>query len=70
MSSSDPAPARGSAAASCYAEHRLALLGDPSVAEKKMFGATALGAGGKAFLFPWRGALVVKIPAARAFAGG
>jgi len=30
-----------------------------------MFGTTALCAGGKVFLFPWRGALVVKIPAAR-----
>jgi hypothetical protein len=65
MSSSNPAPARGSAAASFYAEHRMALLGDPSVTEKKMFGTTALCAGGKVFLFPWRDALVDKIPAAQ-----
>jgi hypothetical protein len=48
-----------------YAEHRTALLGDPSVTEKKMFGTTALCADGKVFLFPWRDALVVKIPAAQ-----
>ena len=39
--------------------------GDPSVSEKKMFGTTALCAGGKVFLFPWRDTLVVKIPAAQ-----
>jgi TfoX/Sxy family transcriptional regulator of competence genes len=65
MSSSNPAPAQGSAAASFYAEHRMALLGDPSVTEKKMFGTTALCVGGKVFVFPWRDALVVKIPAAQ-----
>jgi hypothetical protein len=65
MSSSRPAPAQGSAAASFYAEHRMALLGDPSVTEKKMFGTTALCVGGKVFVFPWRDALVVKIPAAQ-----
>src|SRR5215468_73964 len=63
MSSSKPAP--GSAAALSYAEHRMALLGDPSVTEKKMFGTTALCSGGNVFLFPGRDALVVKIPAAQ-----
>jgi TfoX/Sxy family transcriptional regulator of competence genes len=65
MSSSKPAPAPGSAAASFCAEHRMALLGGPSVTEKKMFGTAALCVGGKVFLFPWRDALVVKIPAAQ-----
>ena len=65
MSSSNPAPERGSAAASFYAEHRISLLSDPSVTEKKMFGTTALCVGGKVFVFPWRDALVVKIPAAQ-----
>jgi TfoX/Sxy family transcriptional regulator of competence genes len=63
MPSSKPAAAPGSAAL-FYAEHRMALLGDPAVTEKKMFGTTALCADGKVFLFPWRDALVVKIPAA------
>jgi TfoX/Sxy family transcriptional regulator of competence genes len=65
MPSAEPTAAPGSAAASFCAEHRLALLGDPSVTEKKMFGTAALCAGGKVFLFPWRGALVVKLPAAQ-----
>ena len=56
---------RGGAAASFYAQHRPALLGDHSVTEKKMFGTTALCAGGKVFPFPWKDALVVKIPAAQ-----
>jgi hypothetical protein len=56
---------RGGAAASFYAQRRTALLGDPSVTEK-MFGTTALCTGGKVFLFPWKDALVVKIPAAQA----
>jgi len=42
---------------------RAALLGDASIMEKKMFATTALCAGGKVFMFPWRGTLVVKIPA-------
>lgn len=41
------------------------LQGDSAVTEKKMFGATALCTGGKVFLFPWRDALVVKLPAAQ-----
>lgn len=65
MPSSKPAPAPGSAAVLFYAEQRSALLGDPSVTEKKMFGTTALCASGKMFLFPWRDALVDKVPAAR-----
>jgi hypothetical protein len=65
MSSAKPAPAPGGAAAPFYAQHRSALLGDPSVTKKKMFGTTALCAGGKVFLFPWRATLVVKIPAAQ-----
>jgi TfoX/Sxy family transcriptional regulator of competence genes len=65
MPSSKPAPAAGSAAVLFSAEQRSALLGDPSVTEKTMFGTTALCAGGNVFLFPWRDALVVKVPAAR-----
>jgi hypothetical protein len=68
MPSSKPAPAAVSAAVLFYAQHS-ALLGNPSVTEKKMFGATALCTGGKVLLFPWRDALVVRVPAARAFAG-
>ncbi len=68
MPSSKPAHAAVSAAVLFYAEQRSALLGDPSVTEKKMFDTTALCAGGKVFLFPWRDALVVRVPA-RAFAG-
>jgi len=66
MPSSKPAAAPDSAADSFYAGHRLALPGDPAVTGKKMFGTTALCAGGKVFLFPWRDTLVVKIPAAQA----
>lgn len=65
MPSSKPTPVPGSAAALFYAEQRGALLGDPVVTEKKMFGTTALCAGGKVFLFPWQDALVVKLPAAQ-----
>ena len=46
-----------------YQSQRAALLGDASITEKKMFGTTALCAGGKVFMFPWRDTLVVKIPA-------
>jgi hypothetical protein len=48
-----------------YAQQRSALLGDPSVTEKKMFGTTALCAGGKVLLFSWRDTLMVKTPAAQ-----
>jgi TfoX/Sxy family transcriptional regulator of competence genes len=66
MSSGKPAAPPGSAAASFYAGQRSALMGDPAVTEKKMFGTTALCAGGKVFLFPWKDTLVVKVPAAQA----
>lgn len=46
-----------------YQSERAALLADASITEKKMFGTTALCVGGKVFMFPWRGTLVVKIPA-------
>jgi TfoX/Sxy family transcriptional regulator of competence genes len=48
-----------------YQAQRAALLGDASITQKKMFGTMALCVGGKVFMFPWRGALVVKIPAAQ-----
>jgi TfoX N-terminal domain len=48
-----------------YQSQRAALLGDASITEKKMFGTTALCAGGKVFMFPWRDTLVVKIPASQ-----
>lgn len=65
MPSCKPAAKPDSAAALFYAGRRSALLGDPAVTEKKMFGTMALCAGGKVFLFPWKDALVVKIPAAQ-----
>jgi hypothetical protein len=49
-----------------YAHQRAALLSDPSISEKKMFGTTALCVYGKVFMFPWKDTLVVKIPAAQA----
>jgi TfoX/Sxy family transcriptional regulator of competence genes len=56
----------GSAAALFCQEQRSALLDDPLITEKKMFGTTALCVRGKVFLFPWQDAVVVKIPAAQA----
>lgn len=44
---------------------RQTLLSDPSITEKKMFGTTALCAGGKVFMFPWKDTLVVKLPASQ-----
>ena len=55
----------GSDAGRFYQAQRAALLGDPSITGKKMSGTTALCAGGKVFMFPWRGTLVVTIPAPR-----
>jgi hypothetical protein len=60
-----PAPIPDSDAGRFYQSQRAALLGDASITEKKMFGTTALCAGGKVFMFPWRGKLVVKIPASQ-----
>jgi TfoX/Sxy family transcriptional regulator of competence genes len=60
-----PAATPGSDAAVFYTDQRKALLSDPSITEKKMFGTTALFVGGKVFMFPWKDTLVVKIPAAR-----
>jgi hypothetical protein len=65
MPSAESAAAPGSAAALFYAQQRSALLGDPSVTEKKMFGTTVLCAGGKVLLFSWRDTLMVKTPAAQ-----
>jgi len=60
-----PAEVPDSAAERFYQSQRTARLGDASITQKKMFGTTALCVGGKVFMFPWRGTLVVKIPAAR-----
>jgi TfoX/Sxy family transcriptional regulator of competence genes len=60
-----PAATPDSDAAVFYNDQRAALLTDPSITEKKMFGTTALFVGGKVFMFPWKDTLVVKIPAAR-----
>lgn len=38
------------------------FLKQSGVAEKKMFGTTALTNKGKVFAFPWKGNLVVKLP--------
>ena len=60
-----PAATPSSDALVFYNDQRAALLSDPSISEKKMFGTTALFVGGKVFMFPWKHTLVVKIPAAR-----
>jgi TfoX/Sxy family transcriptional regulator of competence genes len=46
-----------------YGAQRAALLEDPNITEKKMFGTTALCIGGKVFMFPWKDTLVLKLPA-------
>ena len=46
-----------------YDAQRAALLVDPDITERKMFGTTALCIGGKVFMFPWKDALVLKLPA-------
>jgi TfoX/Sxy family transcriptional regulator of competence genes len=60
-----PTPDRDGVVERFYQSQREALLGDASITQKKMFGTAALCAGGKVFMFPWRGTLVVKIPAAQ-----
>jgi TfoX/Sxy family transcriptional regulator of competence genes len=54
-----------SAAKRFYERRRRDLGADPSISEKKMFGTTALCVDGKVFMFQWKDALVLKIPAAR-----
>jgi TfoX/Sxy family transcriptional regulator of competence genes len=66
MPSDDPAPAGEGAAVLFCRQQRQALKCDPAISEKKMFGTTVLCARGKVFLFPWRGTVVVKIPAGQA----
>jgi hypothetical protein len=68
MPSADPkpAPTDESAAARLCRQQRSALQDDPAITEKQMFGTTALCAGGKVFLFPWKDALVAKLPAPQA----
>ena len=63
MPNADPAPPGESAAARFRRQHRLALQDDPAITEKRMFGTTALCADGKVFLFAWKAAVVVKLPA-------
>lgn len=38
------------------------FLKESNIAQKKMFGTTALTNKGKVFAFPWKGNLVVKLP--------
>jgi hypothetical protein len=65
MSSTEPtrAPADESAAAVFYRRHRAAVADDAAISEKRMFGTVALCVAGKVFLFPWKDALVLKLPA-------
>lgn len=44
---------------------RAAFAGAPDIGEKKMFGASGISTGGKFFAMEYKGALVVKLPAAR-----
>jgi TfoX/Sxy family transcriptional regulator of competence genes len=60
-----PAATPGSDAELFCTDQRTALLSDPSINEKKMFGTTALFVGGKVFMFAWMDTPVVKIPASR-----
>jgi TfoX/Sxy family transcriptional regulator of competence genes len=46
-----------------YGGQRSALLEDPNITERKIFGTTALCTGGKVFMFPWKDTLVLKLPA-------
>jgi hypothetical protein len=62
MSNTEPVPAPQSAAAAFYQRQRADLLSDVAISDKRMFGTTALCVGGKVFLFPWREALVLKLP--------
>lgn len=42
--------------------HKKKLLAEKDIIEKKMFGTIALCVKGKVFMFPWKNALVFKLP--------
>lgn len=58
-----PTPVDESASAAFYRRQRAALADDAAISEKRMFGTFALCVAGKVFLFPWKDALVLKLPA-------
>ncbi len=67
-----PAPKKGKVAAQAQSDAEAlfekvseSFLGDPRISPSKMFGATGLMVGGKAFAMAYKGNLVVKLPKER-----
>ena len=59
------APAVSTVAETLFEKVSMTFLGDPRISPSRMFGATGLMVGGKAFAMVYKGNLVVKLPKER-----